>query len=68
MRNHLHPLMKCRTSRNDAKPLDRRAGWVADLGPCSGLNNRVIRGLKTWAGVGESGDAQGLPVRIRSHM
>ena len=52
MRNHLHPLMKRRISRNNANPLARRAGWVADLGPGYGSSNRVTRELKLWAGLG----------------
>ena len=68
MRNHLHPLMKQRTSSNDANTLARRDTWVAELGPWSGSSNRVIRGLKPWDGVGESWAAPGLPASIRSHM
>ena len=33
MRNHLYPFMKRRMSWNNEKPLSRRAGLVADLGP-----------------------------------
>ena len=68
MRNHLHLLMKHRMAYNDAKPLDGRAGWVAELGPRSGSINRVNRGLKPWAGVGDSGAVQRLTARIGSHM
>ena len=68
VRNHLHPLMKRRTSWNNENPLDWRAGWVADLGPWSRSSNRVSRGLKPWGGVGESGAAHRFPARIRSHM
>ena len=56
MRNHLHPLMTRKTSRDDAKPLAGRAGWVYDLGQWSGSKNRITRGLKAWAGVGGSGE------------
>ena len=68
MRNHLHPLIKRRSSWNNANTLPGRAGWVSDLGPRSGSSNRVNRGVKPWAGVGESGDAQRFPVRIISNM
>ena len=54
-RNHLHPLMKQRTSWSDAETLAVRAGWVTKFGPWSRLSNRVNRGMKYWAGVGESG-------------
>ena len=67
-RNHLHPLMKQWTSRNDVKPLTRRARWVSDLSLWSGSRNRVIRKLKPWDGMGESGKAQRLPARIWYHM
>ena len=67
-RNHLHPLMEKRTSWNYAKHLAGRDGWAADLGPLYGSSNRFRRGLKPWAWVGESGAAQRLPTRIRSHM
>ena len=50
MRNHLHPLMKRRRSRNNEKTLSRSSGWVSDLGPWSGLSNRVIRGLNLGLG------------------
>ena len=43
-------------------------GSVADLGMWYGSSNRVNMGLKTCAGVGESGSAQILIVSIRSHM
>ena len=68
MRNHLHPLMKRRTSCNDANTLAERDGWVAGLGLWSGPSNRYNRGLKPCAGVGESGYAQRFPARIRSHI
>ena len=68
MSNHLHPLMKRRTSPNDRNPLAGRAGWVANLGPWSGPSSRVNRGLKPWVGVGESGAVQRFPVRIRYYI
>ena len=55
MRNHLHPLMKRRTSRNNAKPLAGRSRWVGDLVPWYGSSNRVRKGLKPWDGLGEIG-------------
>ena len=68
MRNHLHTLMKRRTSWNYAKTLDGRAEWVYDLVPWSWSSNRVNRGLKYWVGLGDSGAEKRLTVRIRSHM
>ena len=67
MRNHLHPLINMRASWNYAKPLAMRDGWVSNLGLWSGSSSRVNRGMKPWAGVGESGAAQSLPASIRSH-
>ena len=68
MRNLVYPLMKRRMSWNNLKPLDGRAGWVSGLGPWYESSNRVNRGLKPWAYMGESGDVQKLPARIRSHV
>ena len=68
MSNHLHTLMKCRTSRNDANPLSGRDVWDADLVLWYGSSNRVSRWLKPWYVVGESGAEHRLPARIRSHM
>ena len=68
MRNHLHPFMKRRMSRNDKNTLARRDGWVADLGLWSGSSNRVSRVLKPWARVEESGAAQRLSASSRSNM
>ena len=55
-------------SWRDTKSLGGRSGWVSDLCLWSGSSIRVNRGLKTWAGVGESGTAQRLPARIIYHM
>ena len=68
MRNHLHPLIKQRTSWNNVKTLTGRYGWVADLVPWSVSSSRDSRGLKPWAGVGGVGSAQILPAMIRSHV
>ena len=65
MRNQLHPLVKWGAYRHDTKPLAGRDLWVADLVQWPGSNNRVVRGLKPWDGVG---GAQILPVNIRSHI
>ena len=67
-RNHLHPLMKQRTSWNYAKISAGRDGLIADLGPWSGSSNRVMRVLKPWDGVGESGGVYIFPERTISHM
>ena len=68
MRNHLHLLMKQRTSWKDTKPSAGRDGWVVNIGLWYGNSNIFNSGLKPWASVGESGAAQRFPVRIRSHL
>ena len=68
MMNHVHPLMKQRTSWYDPKPLSKRAVWVFDLVLWYGFSNRVNRRLNPWEGVGESGSVQRLSASIRSHM